>query len=105
MNVTFKHEMREAEGIEIISLVDNSIDLLSTIELSGVWSFRQWSKARFEFPKAEHGFAMLIRILCHNRSSTILFDTGCSSDGVIENCKRLGLKLDEVEHRFVSWTL
>ncbi len=86
-----------ANGVEIISLVDNSVDMLSSIHQKNAQSFRQWSKIGHEFPKAEHGFSMLIRILSRKKTHTILFDAGCSSDGVVENAKRLSVNLAEVE--------
>ena len=98
MNTEFENQkIREADGVEIISLADNSIDVLSTIDQKEAHSFRQWSKTSFEFPKAEHGFSMLIRVSSHGKTRSVLFDTGCSPDGIIENSKRLGISLTEVE--------
>ena len=90
-------DMKEADGVELVSLVDNSIDFLSTIEQKDARSFRQWSKARFDSVRAEHGFAMLTRILSQGKSSTVLFDTGCSADGIVMNAKALGVNLGDVE--------
>ena len=96
----------EVDGLEVLSLVDNSVDFLSTIERKEVQSFRQWTKKRHgeewtrthsKLPLAEHGFSMLIRILQGGKSTSILFDTGSSSEGVIENAERIGIDLNEVE--------
>jgi 7,8-dihydropterin-6-yl-methyl-4-(beta-D-ribofuranosyl)aminobenzene 5'-phosphate synthase len=96
----------EADGLEILSLVDNSVDFLSTTNRKEVQSFRLWTKGRHgkewagthaKLPFAEHGFSMLIRILQGGKSHCILFDTGCSSDGVVENAGRMGIDLREVE--------
>jgi len=107
MNTEFEYsKIREADGVEIISIVDNSIDLLSTINQRDAFSFRQWTKTRYgeewtkthsELPKAEHGFSMLVRVLSEGKSNCILFDTGISPDGIIENANRLGVNLNEVE--------
>ena len=107
MNPEFEYpKIREADRVEIISIVDKSIDFLSTIDQKDAYSFRQWAKKRYgeewtkthsELPKAEHGFSMLVRILSEGKSNCILFDTGSSPDGIIENPKRLGLKLNEIE--------
>ena len=89
-------EISRVDGLEAISLVDNSIDFLSTINKREVQSFRQWSRKRYgeeltgthsELPFAEHGFSMLIRVLCGRKKDDILFDAGNSSDGVVENAK------------------
>lgn len=90
-------KIREADGVEIVSLMDNSIDMLSTINQKDARSFRQWTKTGFELPIAEHGFSMLIRIFSRGETRSVLFDTGCSSSGVVENAKRLGVNLTEVE--------
>lgn len=40
---------------------------------------------------------MLIRVLAEGKSHSILFDTGISPNGVVENSKRMGLDLSEIE--------
>jgi len=104
-------EISRVDGLEAISLVDNSIDFLSTINKREVQSFRQWSRKRYgeewtgthsELPFAEHGFSMLIRVLCGRKKDDILFDAGNSSDGVVENAKRMGIELSEVDYIVLS---
>jgi 7,8-dihydropterin-6-yl-methyl-4-(beta-D-ribofuranosyl)aminobenzene 5'-phosphate synthase len=106
-----KFKIREADAVEIISLVDNSVDFLSTIYKKEALSFRQWTKKRYgeewtrthsQLPIAEHGFSTLIRVLHSRKQVSILFDTGISSDGVVENAKRMGLELSEVEYVVLS---
>jgi 7,8-dihydropterin-6-yl-methyl-4-(beta-D-ribofuranosyl)aminobenzene 5'-phosphate synthase len=46
---------------------------------------------------AEPGFSALVRIDVGGRRRTLLFDTGVSPGGMVENLRRLGLSLDEVE--------
>jgi 7,8-dihydropterin-6-yl-methyl-4-(beta-D-ribofuranosyl)aminobenzene 5'-phosphate synthase len=101
----------EVDGLEVFSLVDNSVDFLSTVDRKETQSFRQWIKKRHgqewikthpQLPFAEHGFSMLIRVLRGRKSVSILFDTGISADGVVENAKRMGLKLSEVEYLVLS---
>ena len=38
--------LREVDGVEIISLIDNSVDFLSTIEREEVQNIREWIKER-----------------------------------------------------------
>ena len=102
-----KHlKIAEVDALEVLSLVDNSVDFLSTIKRKEVQSFRQWTKKRHgqewenthsKLPLAEHGFSVLIRILQAGKSTSILFDTGSSSEGIIENAERMGIDLKEVE--------
>ena len=46
---------------------------------------------------AEHGFSAFLRIEKDGRERTILFDTGVTPTGVVENMRRLGLSLRDVE--------
>ena len=113
MNTTAlgQFNITEVDGLEVLSLVDNSIDYLSTIDKKEAQSFRQWTKKRngqewtrthSQMPLAEHGFSMLVRVLRGRKSVSILFDTGISADGVVENAKRMGLELNEVEYVVLS---
>jgi 7,8-dihydropterin-6-yl-methyl-4-(beta-D-ribofuranosyl)aminobenzene 5'-phosphate synthase len=104
-------KIAEADDLEILSLVDNSVDFLSTPNKKEIQSFRQRATkhtgnekagTHAELPFAEHGFSMLIRILKGGKSHCILFDTGCSAEGVVENAKRMGVDLKEVEYIVLS---
>jgi 7,8-dihydropterin-6-yl-methyl-4-(beta-D-ribofuranosyl)aminobenzene 5'-phosphate synthase len=46
---------------------------------------------------AEHGFSALVRVEKDGRERTLLFDTGVSPTGMVENMRRLGLSLGDVE--------
>jgi 7,8-dihydropterin-6-yl-methyl-4-(beta-D-ribofuranosyl)aminobenzene 5'-phosphate synthase len=46
---------------------------------------------------AEPGFSALVRVERSGRERTLLFDTGVSPGGVVENMRRLGLSLSDVE--------
>ena len=98
--------LKEVDGVEIISLADNTVDFLSTIERKEVHQVREWVKNRmgeewakkhFRLPFAEHGFSMLIKVFSKGSFHTILFDTGVSREGVVTNARRMGLNLGEVE--------
>jgi 7,8-dihydropterin-6-yl-methyl-4-(beta-D-ribofuranosyl)aminobenzene 5'-phosphate synthase len=113
MNTTALRQcnIAEIDGLEVLSLVDNSADYLSTLDKKEAHSFRQWTKKRngqewtknhYQLPFAEHGFSMLIRVLRGRESVSILYDTGISADGVVENAKRMELNLSEVEYVVLS---
>jgi 7,8-dihydropterin-6-yl-methyl-4-(beta-D-ribofuranosyl)aminobenzene 5'-phosphate synthase len=109
---TKKLNITQADQVEIFSLVDNTIDVLSTPENEVAKTYRQWTKERYEqdwhkthtlLPYAEHGFAMLIKIFSTtNKIFTVLFDTGVSSNGLIDNTARMGLNLSEVDFLVLS---
>jgi 7,8-dihydropterin-6-yl-methyl-4-(beta-D-ribofuranosyl)aminobenzene 5'-phosphate synthase len=46
---------------------------------------------------AEPGFSALVRVERDGRERTLLFDTGVSPTGMVENMRRLGLSLGDVE--------
>jgi len=101
-----KFKVKEADGVEILSLVDNSVDFLSFTNNPHVQSFRQWKRERdgkewgknhMDLPFAEHGFSVLIRVFSGDKSSCILFDTGGSPTGMVENAERMSISLSEVE--------
>lgn len=101
----------KASSIEIISLIDNSIDCLSTIKRNEVKNIKEWVKEKanekrlekhFQLPIAEHGFSVFIRVFNKNKPHTILFDVGNSPDGVLINAERMGLNLKEVEYIVLS---
>lgn len=87
----------EVESVEIISLMDNSIDLLSTVSRPEVKNFREWVKEPIKLPIAEHGFSMLIRVWTKDEKHVVLFDTGVSPLGILMNARRMGINLSEVE--------
>ncbi len=104
-------KIKEVDGLEVLCLLDNSADFLSTPERKEVQHFREWTRKRYggewtsahsKLPFAEHGFSMLIRTLRAGKSTSILFDTGTSSNGVIENAKRMDIDLKEVETLVLS---
>ncbi len=89
--------LRKASKIELVSLIDNSVDLLSTPSRREVETLWHWCGRTGEMPVAEHGFSMLIRVFGVDGVHTVLFDTGVSPNGVVENAKRMGLNLGNVE--------
>jgi len=107
MSNTKQVQLGEVDSLEAISLVDNTVDFLSTTGRKEVQSFRQWTQKRSKavshtLPFAEHGFSMLIRIWKGGKSTSILFDTGCSPDCVVVNAECMGVDLKEVEFIVLS---
>lgn len=89
--------LRETDSVEIISLVDNFVDVLSSSPREEVKCFRDWVKKPRGYPIAEHGFSMLIRVHRGDESHSILFDTGVSPRGVVLNARRMNVDLSDVE--------
>jgi 7,8-dihydropterin-6-yl-methyl-4-(beta-D-ribofuranosyl)aminobenzene 5'-phosphate synthase len=101
---TEKTTLREASRIEVISLVDNSVDFNSSSNKNFVQTFRQWVKPNvsFDLPIAENGFSVLIKVFIDDKIYRVLFDTGVSSDGVVINAKRMNLDLSELDYVVLS---
>jgi len=104
-------ELEPVDRIRVTILMDNATDLLIA---------DQGPVTRFSAPKAlahsaprvparfaaeevpdaliaEHGFSALIRVEKNGRERTLLFDTGMTPTGMVENMRRLGLSLRDVE--------
>jgi 7,8-dihydropterin-6-yl-methyl-4-(beta-D-ribofuranosyl)aminobenzene 5'-phosphate synthase len=90
-------KIREAESVEIISLIDNYIDYLSTIKKEEVKNVRKWTKKHIITLMAEHGFSMFIRVFDGGEPHSILFDAGNSPTGVLINAGVMGVHLAEIE--------
>jgi 7,8-dihydropterin-6-yl-methyl-4-(beta-D-ribofuranosyl)aminobenzene 5'-phosphate synthase len=104
-------DLKEASKLEIVSLIDNNVDFLSSNarkEVQSLWHWTQehygpgWASEHKELPFAEHGFSIHVRIFTDKESWSILFDTGVSSIGVIVNAKRMGIDLREVSYVVLS---
>ena len=98
--------LREVDDVEIVSLVDNSVDFMSSVKRRDVEQVRkwvtkrlgeEWIKKHFQYPSAEHGFSVLIRTFADEKSHSFLFDTGLGRTSVVDNTKRMGLNLTKVE--------
>ena len=103
-------ELESVERVRVTILMDNVTDPL--IPDQGPVKRISWPKALAEsalhlrsaiadeIPDAliaEPGFSALVRITKHGRERTLLFDTGVSPSGMVENVRRLGPSLQDVE--------
>ena len=95
-------ELKEASKIEIISLMDNTVDFLSTNRRKEVQKFPHWAHEYTDLPFAEHGFSMLLRVSNREKTCTILYDTGNSPNGVVMNAKSMDIDLREVSYVVLS---
>jgi 7,8-dihydropterin-6-yl-methyl-4-(beta-D-ribofuranosyl)aminobenzene 5'-phosphate synthase len=103
-----KLQIKSADKVEITSLVDNTIDLLSTNSHPAVQSLwywctaRQGQKQRVHMPLGEHGFSLFVRVYCGGKSTAFLFDAGGSPQVAVANAQTMGLDLGEVEFVVLS---
>jgi 7,8-dihydropterin-6-yl-methyl-4-(beta-D-ribofuranosyl)aminobenzene 5'-phosphate synthase len=103
--------LKEADNAELTSLVDNSVDFLSTVERKEVkqvdeWieqqKSKEWIDKHFLPPFAEHGYSVLVKVSPGGDSRTVLFDTGMTLEGATTNANRMGLDLAQIEAVILS---
>jgi 7,8-dihydropterin-6-yl-methyl-4-(beta-D-ribofuranosyl)aminobenzene 5'-phosphate synthase len=97
---------KEASKIELISLMDNTVDFTSSNRNPAVKPLWKWLREQHgeeyahmhkEMPFAEHGFSMLIRVYSGEKCRSILFDTGVSAEGITVNAQRMCINLNEID--------
>lgn len=91
------------DRVEILSLMDNYVDLL--LGSTDIVTRPPLSKGT-ELPTdtliAEHGLSMLVTVYKGGTKHTILFDTGYNNFGVLNNMAQLDTGLDEIESIVLS---
>ena len=99
--------LEPVDALTITTLVDNLTDILLVDEGPAVRP-KMGSGPRVPAPaleggaafdalRAEHGFAALVTFSRGGREHRVLFDTGISPDGLVENMRRLELSPRDVE--------
>jgi len=89
--------LREAEKIEIITLMDNYTDCLIPSS-QNVKRNQHYKNGKVAPPLvAEHGLSLLIRVFENGESRSLLLDAGWSATGVMHNLNELEITVDEIE--------
>ena len=103
--------LEPVDEVTITTLVDNVFDgLLPGAETVTRASLRAGHVAAPQFEgggtsagmRAEHGFSALVRVRRGATTTTLLFDTGISPDGMTDNADRLGVDLGDVQGLVLS---
>ncbi|MGN6794781.1 MAG: MBL fold metallo-hydrolase [Streptosporangiaceae bacterium] len=99
--------LEAVDSVELLSLIDNVTDVFmpdqgpaSRVGLRLKGTRPAAAMAEGWAPDAliaEHGFAMLVTITKSGRTRRLLFDTGTSPDGVVENMRRLEVDPASIE--------
>jgi 7,8-dihydropterin-6-yl-methyl-4-(beta-D-ribofuranosyl)aminobenzene 5'-phosphate synthase len=90
------------DRVEILSLMDNSVDVLMASTSVAQRARRGEHPFRRPQLRAEHGVSMLVTVVRDGRHETLLFDTGVSPDGVLHNLEVLERRLDDVRALVLS---
>ena len=103
MNENSSVSLKEIDRIEILTIIDNYIDLLLT-STDVVTRPPQATLGDISTDTllAEHGLALLVTVYQGENKHTILLDTGYSKVGVPHNMKQLGIEPDQIEAIVIS---
>jgi 7,8-dihydropterin-6-yl-methyl-4-(beta-D-ribofuranosyl)aminobenzene 5'-phosphate synthase len=97
------NRLREVERIEIITLIDNYVDVL--LRNTDVVTRPPLAKGE-ELPTdtmlAEHGLSLLVTVYQGENKHTLLFDTGYSKIGVPYNMKQMEIDVGQIEAIILS---
>ena len=104
------YQLKEIDNLEIFVLIDNISDPF-TKSHDGM----RWNEFQYQFEvrhqhemcganmcRACNGLSLLIKIYVDNTVHTLLFDTGPDDGLVIDNAKRLGIDLTEIDAIMLS---
>jgi 7,8-dihydropterin-6-yl-methyl-4-(beta-D-ribofuranosyl)aminobenzene 5'-phosphate synthase len=94
--------LRETERVEILTLVDNTVDLLLENSEHVVRAPRIRNGVLAPPLLAEHGFSALIRVTDAGETHAILLDAGLTEETLLINADRLGIDFGEVEAIVIS---
>lgn len=90
--------LREVDRIEVLTLMDNYVDvLLGNTRVVRRSSLSGNGEIFRDTLVGEHGLSLLVTVHEGSSRHTILFDTGYSAVGVPHNIEHLGLDLKEIE--------
>jgi len=98
--------LKEVDQLEVISLMDNMVEVLSTVDREEVQTILQWvdreEGEELPLPVSEHGLAMLIRTIKGQETHTILYDSGLTEEGTLTNIEIMKLNIRQIEAIVIS---
>lgn len=103
MNTNLSVSLKAADRVEILTLIDNYIDLLlppTDIVTRPPLANKEGILA--DTLLAEHGLSLLVTVYQGEAKHTILLDTGYTKVGVPHNMERLGINAGEIEAIVIS---
>ncbi|MFO7784245.1 MAG: MBL fold metallo-hydrolase [Desulfatiglandales bacterium] len=103
MNQPTSIPVQAVDRVEILTLMDNYVDvLLTNTEAVTRPPVSKGGTIPEDSLLAEHGLSLLVTVYAGNESHTVLFDTGYGKIGVIHNADMLGVDLGRVEAMALS---
>jgi len=104
-----KIALESVDSVTITTLVDNYVDMLlvdqgpakrpglPTADTPRVPATVLEEGQTTDAPLAEHGFSAMITVTIGDREHRVLFDTGMTPGGLVENMRRLGHSTKDIE--------
>lgn len=88
--------LREADGVEILTVLDNTIDMLMAGTPQAKRCPLHPDAVTREILVAEHGFAAMVTVRSNNTTESLLFDAGLSKNGLMHNLDVLEVRPQEL---------
>ncbi len=102
--------LKPVDEIQVLTVCDNTVDIFLTDQGPAHRLLSSGGKPPptlpaptmierqvVDGPLAQHGFSALVTIRRGERTHTVLFDTGITPDGCVENLRRLGKDIADME--------
>ncbi len=103
MNENKSVSLMEVDRVEILTLIDNYIDiLLPATDIVTRPPLAKEGKILEDTLLAEHGLSLLITVYQGETKHTILLDTGYTKVGLLHNMERLGINAGNIEAIVIS---
>jgi 7,8-dihydropterin-6-yl-methyl-4-(beta-D-ribofuranosyl)aminobenzene 5'-phosphate synthase len=103
MNANLPVSLKAVDRVEILTLIDNYIDLLlPPSEIITRPPLAKDGNILDDTLLAEHGLSLLITVTQGEAKHTVLFDTGYTKVGVLHNMEKLGVNVENIESVVIS---
>ncbi|MGB2930187.1 MAG: MBL fold metallo-hydrolase [Desulfobacterales bacterium] len=103
MNANLPVSLKAVDRVEILTLIDNYIDLLlPPSEIITRPPLAKDGNILGDTLLAEHGLSLLIAVTQGETKHTVLFDTGYTKVGVLHNIEQLRVNVEEIESIVIS---
>jgi 7,8-dihydropterin-6-yl-methyl-4-(beta-D-ribofuranosyl)aminobenzene 5'-phosphate synthase len=103
MNSDLSVSLKPVDRVEILTLIDNFIDLLlPPTDIMTRPPLAKEGKILEDTLLAEHGLSLLITVYQGEERHTILLDTGYTKVGVLHNIELLGVNIENIEAIVIS---
>jgi 7,8-dihydropterin-6-yl-methyl-4-(beta-D-ribofuranosyl)aminobenzene 5'-phosphate synthase len=94
--------LEPVDAVEVTIVVDNAIDMLAAPSEIARRPPRVWEWVEQEQLRAEHGYALLVRVYRGGSTDTLLYDAGLGRDTAVHNLDVLDVELADIRAMVLS---